>query len=411
MLILGSVDSRTPDFESKAKPPKSTWTYFGDSARLRRDLRLFFPGFDLWSLPERGRGQPLATRLQDMGYTTRMLSNEQETRTAATVSVVVPIYNERENIPLLYRSLNAVLPSLGREYEIVFVNDGSSDGSTCELEALAGVDHHVKVVEFRNNFGQTAAMSAGIQHATGDVIVTMDGDLQNDPADIPSMLEKIDEGYDLVHGWRKRRQDAFLNRRLPSVCANWLISKVTRFPVRDLGCTLKAIRREIALELPLYGEMHRFIPILAGWRGARCVEVVTRHHPRRFGETKYGISRVLRVILDLITVKYLIQYLVSPMKLFGGIGLLCAAVGALSGSATIAMKVFQQVDMTGNPLLLLSVFSMMVSVQFLVLGMLGELGARIYFEVQNKQPYAVRKTLNLRVETAEPNSTPLKKAA
>jgi len=344
-----------------------------------------------------------------MGQTIQMTSSALQTAAARSVSVVIPIYNERENIPLLYRSLNAVLPALGRDYEIVFVNDGSSDGSDSELQSLADADYRVKVVEFRHNFGQTAAMSAGIQHATGDVIITMDGDLQNDPEDIPSMLAKIDEGYDLVHGWRKRRQDAFLNRRLPSVCANWLISKVTSFPVRDLGCTLKAIRREIALELPLYGEMHRFIPILAHWRGARCVEIVTRHHPRRFGETKYGISRVMRVVLDLITVKYLIQYLVSPMKLFGGIGLTCAAVGMLSGSVTLGMKLFQQVDMTGNPLLLLSVFSMMVSVQFLVLGMLGELGARIYYEVQNKQPYAVRRTTNLNV----PSSTaePLNKAA
>lgn len=341
-----------------------------------------------------------------------MLTTQTESSTVLTVSVVVPIYNERENIPLLYRSLNAVLPALGRAYEIVFVNDGSADGSTGELEELAQVDPHVKLVEFRHNFGQTAAMSAGIQHASGDVIITMDGDLQNDPADIPLMLEKIDEGYDLVHGWRKQRQDAFLNRRLPSVCANWLISKVTGFPVRDLGCTLKAIRREIAVELPLYGEMHRFIPILAHWRGARCVEVVTRHHPRRFGQTKYGISRVVRVILDLITVKYLIQYLVSPMKLFGGIGLTCAAVGILSGTATVCMKLFQQTDMTGNPLLLLSVFSMMVSVQFLLLGMLGELGTRIYFEVQDKRPYAVRKTTNLRDGAVQPaTSTPLRKAA
>jgi hypothetical protein len=181
--------------------------------------------------------------------------------------------------------------------------------------------------------------------------------------------------------------------------------------VRDLGCTLKAIRREIALELPLYGDMHRFIPILAHWRGARCVEVVTRHHPRQFGETKYGISRVLRVVLDLITVKYLIQYLISPMKLFGGVGLLCAAIGALAGTATIAMKLFQQVDMTGNPLLLLSVFSTMVSMQFLVLGMLGELGTRIYYGVQNKQPYAVRTTINIGGGAVRPAESPVRKAA
>ena len=312
-----------------------------------------------------------------------------------SVSVVVPIYNEETNIPRLYAALQDVLPGLERPYEIVLVDDGSTDGSLAELQRLARNDHHVKLVEFRGNFGQTAAMAAGIQAATCDIIVTMDGDLQNDPADIPMMLEHIDAGYDLVHGWRRDRQDTFFSRRLPSVCANWLISRVTRFPVHDLGCTLKAIRREIAHELELYGEMHRFIPILAHWRGARCLEVVTRHHPRRFGESKYGISRVPRVLLDLITVKYLIQYLVSPMKLFGGLGLGCLALGGFTTCATIAMKLLGKIDMTGNPLLLLSALSVMVGVQFLVLGMLGEMGARIYYAFSGKQPFAIRHTVNL----------------
>jgi len=316
---------------------------------------------------------------------------------SSTVSIVVPIYNEKENIRRLYDALQQVLPTLGRAYEILFVDDGSQDGSRESLQSLAAVDSHVKVIEFRHNFGQTAAMSAGIQYATGDVIVTMDGDLQNDPSDIPMMLEKIDEGYDLVHGWRKERQDTFINRKLPSMIANKLISRVTGFPVNDLGCTLKAIRREIAQELELFGEMHRFIPILAYWRGARCAEVVTRHHPRRFGTTKYGISRTFRVILDLVTVKYMIQYLVSPMKLFGSFGLISCVVGAVSGMATVGMKLFNNVDMTGNPLLLLSVFSIMVGVQFLVLGMLGELCARIYFEVKTNPPYAIRRKINFSV--------------
>lgn len=311
-----------------------------------------------------------------------------------SVSVVVPIYNEVENVHLLYEALMRVLPKLGREYEIILVDDGSTDGSVRALEALADTDPRVKIVEFRHNFGQTDAMSAGIAFATGDVIVTMDGDLQNDPADIPMMLAKIDEGYDLVHGWRKQRQDAFLNRKLPSIAANWLISKVTGFPVHDLGCTLKAVRREIAQELELYGEMHRFIPILGHWRGARCIEVETTHHPRRHGISKYGISRVVRVFLDLITVKYLIRYLVSPMKLFGMAGLICAAIGILSGGAAIAMKVLSGVDMTGNPLLLLGVFSTLLGVQFFGLGMLGELGARIYYAVKEHDHYAVRRSVN-----------------
>lgn len=311
-----------------------------------------------------------------------------------SVSIVVPIYNEIENIPLLYEQLNAAIPPLGRDYEFVFVDDGSRDGSVEALRQLAESDPHVKVVSFRRNYGQTAAMQAGLQHAGCDVVVTMDGDLQNDASDIGMMLDKIDEGYDLVHGWRKDRKDTFINRRLPSMIANRLISKTTKFPIHDLGCTLKAIRREIATDLELYGEMHRFIPILAHWRGARCIEVVTKHHPRRFGTTKYGISRTLRVVLDLITVKYMLDYFASPMKLFGMIGLGCAAMSMVTVATTILMKLIGGVDMTGNPLLLLGVFSAMTSIQFLSLGLLGEVSARIYFGSQQKQHYTVRELIN-----------------
>ena len=311
-----------------------------------------------------------------------------------SVSVVVPIYNEVENIPLLHEAVTKVMQQLGRPYELILVNDGSKDGSTAALEDLARQDSHVKVIEFRKNYGQTAAMQAGMQAAAMDSIVLLDGDLQNDPTDIPMMLAKLDEGYDLVHGWRKNRQDTFINRKLPSKIANWLISRVTNFPVHDLGCTLKAIKTEIAQELQLFGEMHRFIPILAHWRGAKCVEVVTNHHPRRFGTSKYGISRTTRVLLDLLTVKYFIQYVVSPMKLFGSIGLLCFVVTALSGTATAWMKLSGGVDMTGNPLLLLTAMSGMMGVQFLFFGMLGELCSRIYFAAQNQTNYTVRKTWN-----------------
>jgi glycosyltransferase involved in cell wall biosynthesis len=253
------------------------------------------------------------------------------------ISVVVPICNELENIPLLYQQLAAVLPSLARPWEIVFVDDGSTDGSSQRLKDLATRDTRVKVVCFRRNYGQTAAMQAAIQHSAGEVIVTLDGDLQNDPLDIPTLIHKLDEGYDLVHGWRKQRQDTLLTRKLPSRIANWLISRVTRFPIHDLGCTLKAIRREIAVELELYGEMHRFIPILAHQRGAKCVEVVTRHHPRRFGQTKYGLSRTVRVVLDLITVKFLHSYLTRPMHVMGLAGLVTMALGALSLGVPIWM--------------------------------------------------------------------------
>lgn len=311
-----------------------------------------------------------------------------------SVSVVVPIYNELENIPLLHAAVTKVMQQLGKPYELILVNDGSKDGSTEALATLAESDSHVKVIEFRKNYGQTAAMQAGMQAASMDAVVLLDGDLQNDPTDIPMMLAKLDEGYDLVHGWRKNRQDTFINRKLPSKIANWLISRVTGFPVHDLGCTLKAIRTEIAQELQLYGEMHRFIPILAHWRGARCAEVVTNHHPRRFGTSKYGISRTTRVILDLLTVKYFIQYVVSPMKLFGSIGLMCFLVGFLSGIATVWLKLAQGLDMTGNPLLLLTAMSLMMGTQFLFFGMLGELCSRIYFAAQNQTNYTIRRTLN-----------------
>jgi glycosyltransferase involved in cell wall biosynthesis len=311
-----------------------------------------------------------------------------------SVSVVIPIHNEVENLPHLYAALTKVLSQLDREYEVILVDDGSTDGSLRLMELMARTDPHVRVLEFRKNFGQTAAMAAGIQAAMMDVIVTMDGDLQNDPNDIPLMLAKIDEGYDLVHGWRKDRQDAFLSRKLPSRIANWLISRVTVFPVHDLGCTLKAIRREIAQELELFGEMHRFIPILARCRGAKCAEVVTRHHPRRFGKSKYGLSRTLRVLLDLMTVKYLVQYLPSPMRLFGMLGLVCGLVGLLSGATTVALKITQGIDMTGNPLLLLSVGAVMLGGQFIVLGMLGELCARIYFRVTQSEAYPVRRSIH-----------------
>lgn len=311
-----------------------------------------------------------------------------------SISVVVPICNELENIPLLYQQLAAVLPSIGRPWEIVFVDDGSTDGSSDRLKDLAARDERVRVVRFRRNYGQTAALQAGIQQATGDVIVTLDGDLQNDPLDIPTLVQKLDEGYDLVHGWRKLRHDTLITRKIPSKIANWLISRVTGFPIHDLGCTLKAIRREIAEELELYGEMHRFIPILAHQRGAKCVEVVTRHHPRRFGQTKYGLSRTVRVVLDLLTVKYMLDYFASPMKLFGRFGMACFGVAALAGLASVGMKLAVGTDMTGNPLALLAALGTMAAIQFFSLGLLGEVCARIYYGQERKQNYAIRELIN-----------------
>lgn len=318
------------------------------------------------------------------------MSSTPAQSTPLSLSIVIPIHNEEENIPILYSQLTEVLQATGREYEILFVDDGSTDTSLVHLEVLAMQDPHVAVVEFRRNYGQTAAMQAGIDYASNDVIITMDGDLQNDPTDIPMMAEKIEEGFDLVHGWRKDRQDAFLNRKLPSRIANSLISRTTGFPIHDLGCTLKAIRREIAQELELYGEMHRFIPILAHRRGARCVEVITKHHPRRFGQTKYGIGRTTRVVLDLVTVNFLLRYFDSPMKLFGRAALWCGGLAVVSGLLTIGMKLIGGVNMTGNPLLLQTVLSIMVSMQFFSLGIIGEVCTRLYYTNSKNRHYAVR---------------------
>ena len=309
---------------------------------------------------------------------------------SADVSIVVPVYNEEENISLLHQGITDVMGSLEHRFEILYVNDGSRDASAERLNQLAHTDSRVRVLHLRRNFGQTAAMSAGLEHASGDAVVTMDADLQNDPADIPKMLRKLDEGYDLVHGWRRKRQDKFWTRRVPSVVANWLIAKVTGFPVRDLGCTLKVMTKQVAQDLNLYGEMHRFIPILAHWQGAKCVEVETRHHPRRFGVTKYGLSRTFKVLLDLLTVKYLIQYSTSPMRLFGSIGFGCTLLATIAGMAVLTMKLLAKFDMSGNPLLYVSLFGFMIGLQFISLGLLGEMNARIYYESQDRKPYTIR---------------------
>jgi glycosyltransferase involved in cell wall biosynthesis len=280
------------------------------------------------------------------------------------------------------------------------------------MDDLASQDHRLVIVHFRKNYGQTAAMQAGLEQARGKYLVTLDGDLQNEPADIPKMLAQLEQGYDLVHGWRKNRQDTLLTRKIPSRIANWLISKVTRFPIHDLGCTLKAMRREIADELELYGEMHRFIPILAHWRGARCLEMETTHHPRRFGTTKYGLSRTLRVVLDLLTVKYMLDYYSSPMKLFGRLAVMFLAVGLAMLAATVGMKVFLGFDMTGNPLLILGTLMSIVSVQLFSVGLLGEANTRLYYRRNERRPFAVRNIVVANDQGRDRKSTiPLSRAA
>jgi glycosyltransferase involved in cell wall biosynthesis len=323
-----------------------------------------------------------------------------------TLTVVVPIKDEIDNLRRLHEALDkALAPLLGaigpaglRDYEIMLVDDGSSDGSFAVLRELAARDPRVKVISLRRNFGQTPALRAGIDRASGDVIVTMDGDMQNDPADIPMLLAKLEEeGYDAVFGLRANRQDKLFVRKLPSLAGNWLIRKVTGVTIKDMGCTLRVLRRELAEALPLYGEMHRFVPVLAKMHGAKVAQVDVKHHPRIAGVTKYTLSRSVRVLLDLITVKFLHSYVTRPMHALGVPGLAAMGLGLVSLLATVWMKygASHPKFMTGNPLLLLSVLLELVGVQFISMGLLGELLARTYFESQGKRAYTVRTTLNL----------------
>jgi glycosyltransferase involved in cell wall biosynthesis len=310
------------------------------------------------------------------------------------VSIVVPIYNEEENIPLLYQKVTEAMTASGLAFELILVDDGSVDRSFSLLKELAERDQRVKVVRFRRNFGQTAAMAAGFDAAVGRVVVPMDGDLQNDPADIPQLMAKIAEGYDVVSGWRKDRQDTFINRKLPSMLANGLISWLTGVHLHDYGCTLKAYKREVLEGINLYGEMHRFVPALASQVGARVTELPVRHYPRLYGTSKYGISRTLRVVLDLMTVKFLLAYSTKPIQLFGKWGVYTLGIAFLTGFGTLYMKFFEHVNMNRNPLLILTAFLLFSGIQFIVLGLLGELNARTYYESQNKPIYVVREKLN-----------------
>lgn len=307
------------------------------------------------------------------------------------ISVVIPLFNEEENVGELYREITDVMFRFGREYELVFVDDGSRDRTVAQLLTAAGDDQSARVVELRRNFGQTAAMAAGIDHTRFDIVVTMDGDLQNDPAEIPKMVAKLEEGYDLVAGWRKYRQDRLLSRKLPSKIANWLISRSTRVRLHDYGCTLKVLRGELARSIRLYGEMHRFIPALADEVGARIVEIPVNHRPRRYGKSKYGISRTVRVILDLLTVKFLLSYSKRPIHLFGSFGIACSALGAGVILWTVYERFVEHIPMGNRPMFTLAVMLFMVGMQFLVFGLLAEVLARTYYESQNKPVYFVRR--------------------
>lgn len=311
--------------------------------------------------------------------------------TILNVSIVIPVYNEAESLPFLHIKLHDALDDYAANWEVVYVDDGSRDGSLKILEEL--LDHDpdsTQVVSLRRNYGQTAAISAGIDHAAGDIIVLMDADLQNDPADVPELLDKIKEGYDLVSGWRRQRKDKFFTRTLPSRIANWMISKVTGVRLHDYGCTLKAYRREVITGFRLYGEMHRFIPVYASWVGAKIIEVDVRHHPRKFGKTNYGLERTIKVILDLFTVKFLTSYAAKPIYLFGGSGALFMSTGALGYLYLLYRKIFLAGAITTSPYFLASTLLLILGFQSILMGLLAELMVRTYYESQSKTIYSVR---------------------
>ena len=318
-----------------------------------------------------------------------------------TLSVIIPVYNEVESLPTLHQRLLEVLEHRNEPYELIFVDDGSQDGSAAFLKSVCDASSHVKVIRLRRNFGQTAALTAGFDEATGKVIVTMDGDLQNDPADIPRLLEKLYEGYDIVSGWRRDRRDSWIKKGLPSKLSNKLASWLTGVSLHDYGCTLKAYRREVIDEIHLYGELHRYIPAVAASVGVRVAEIEVAHHARTHGKSKYGVTRLIRGLLDLVTLKLLMSYTNRPMQMFGGLGLIAMAAGGVSGLATLAMKTFGGIDMTGNPLLYLTMLLLLTSLQFISLGFLGELTTRTYHETQRKPIYVVREIVEATPPEAE----------
>lgn len=305
------------------------------------------------------------------------------------LSIAVPIFNEVESLASLVERLIASVAPLGLTYEILLIDDGSTDGSSALLDRLAGDYPQLRVLHFRRNFGQTAALAAGLDHARGETIVTLDADLQNDPADIPLLLAKIDEGYDVVSGWRKNRRDEG-PRMFVSRVANRLISKITGVALNDYGCTLKAYRRSVIKDVRLYGEMHRFIPAWANWVGARVVEVPVRHYPRQFGQSKYGMGRIYKVMLDLLTVMFMMRFSTKPIRIFGGVGLITGALGVASFLAVLLMKILLGMDMTGNPFFLIGILLTFSAVQLLALGLLGEINVRTYHESQGKSIYYLR---------------------
>ncbi|MGQ9617992.1 MAG: glycosyltransferase family 2 protein [Candidatus Aminicenantia bacterium] len=306
------------------------------------------------------------------------------------ISVVSPVFNERDNVEELHRELISSLEKMGKSFEIIFVDDGSTDSTFEKLKKLREKDERVKIIRFRKNFGQTAALSAGFDYSKGEVVITIDADLQNDPSDIEILLEKLKEGYDLVSGWRWKRKDKFFTRVLPSKIANFLISLITGVKLHDYGCTLKAYRSEIVKNIKLYGEMHRFVPAVASLLGVRVAEVKVNHRQRKAGRSKYGLGRTVKVILDLITVKFLISYSTRPLQIFGLIGLLTGGTGFLLGIYLTYLKLIEKQAIGNRPLLLLSVLLIFLGAQFISLGLLAEMLSRTYHEAVEKKIYFIK---------------------
>jgi glycosyltransferase involved in cell wall biosynthesis len=321
-------------------------------------------------------------------------TNIPKKKSVPDISIILPVYNEKDNVALQYQEIIKAVDPLKLKFEVLFVDDGSIDGSIDVLRNIALRDRRVKVIHFRRNFGQTAAMSAGIDFSSGKIVILMDADLQNDPHDIPRLLEKIHEGYDVVSGWRVNRKDKLISRKIPSRIANRLISFVSGVVLHDFGCSLKAYRGEVLRSVKLYGEMHRFIPIHASWIGAKITEIPVEHHARRFGKSKYGIIRTFKVILDLFTIKFMGTYATKPIYIFGGAGVSLIFTSFLSGAAVIIMKIYFNMSMVRNPLLLLTIMLIILSVMFILLGILAEIIIRIYHESQDKPPYWIREKIN-----------------
>src|SRR5215510_5994846 len=320
---------------------------------------------------------------------------ELESRAAPELSVFLPVYNEQDNIEQLNMRLTQNLKSIGRSYEVIYVDDGSTDQSMGRLREIAAADPRVRVVSLRRNYGQTAAMSAGIDYARGQILIPMDADLQNDPADISRLLEKLDEGYDVVSGWRKDRKDRWLTRQLPSRLANKLVAQISGVGLHDFGCSLKAYRRDALTGVKLYGEMHRFIPIYAGWAGAKVTEIPVTHHPRAAGESKYGLSRTIKVVFDLITIKFLASYFTKPLYLFGSAGLVCLMLSLIAFVFALYYRIVEGVHLNRLPLATLSMIMFAMGVQFIFMGLLAEMVVRTYHESQDKPTYLVREEINL----------------